>query len=61
MAIGTKAISKSLLKRPLQIIQIIAEQILVRAIAWSPIWVAFIFPKLSNTIPYYSVKTGFII
>jgi hypothetical protein len=61
MAIGTKAISKSLLKRPLQIIQIIAEQILVRAVAWSPIWVAFIFPKLSNTIPYYSVKTGFII
>ena len=47
MAIGTKAISKSLLKRPLQIIQIIAEQILVRAVAWSPIWVAFIFPKLS--------------
>lgn len=54
MAIGTTAIIKTLFRHPLKVCQMIAEQILVRAAAWAPLWISFIFPKFSNVIPYYS-------
>lgn len=61
MAIGTKAIIKAMLKEPVKIIQIIAEQIFVRAFAWAPVWAALFFPGLSDNIPFYSYITGSIV
>ena len=54
MAVGTKAIIKSLLSHPLKVCQMIVEQILVRAAAWAPLWISIIYPGLSKAIPFYT-------
>ena len=54
MAIGTKAIFKALLTNPLLVCKMIAEQILVRAAAWAPLWIIILFPGLSKKIAFYS-------
>ena len=55
MAIGTKAIIKTLFRHPLKVCQMITEQILVRAAAWAPLWISIIFPGISSVIPFYSL------